>query len=112
MKIPPRWHIVSDDGVLMKELAGNMSLRDILILMGVGVGFIILGLIGILWGRHEEKSYFGSLATHHDMREFMSHWPERPQLAALKIGGWIALALGVVMLVVGIVLLAVTTPAA
>ena len=89
-----------------------MSQGDSLILMGVGVGFIVLGLIGIIWGRHEGKSYFGGLASRSDVREFISHWPERPQLAALKIGGWIAVALGVVMLVVGIVLLMLAQPPA
>jgi hypothetical protein len=80
-----------------------MPQGDWFILMGVGGGFIILGLLGILWGRHEEKSYFDSLAARPDMREFMSHWPERPQPGALRIGGWIATAIGLVMLVVGIV---------
>jgi len=81
-----------------------MSLGDCFIFMGVGGGFIILGLAGILWGRHEEKSYFDAMATRpNDLREFMSHWPERPQPGAVSIGGWIALALGFVLLVAGII---------
>ena len=80
-----------------------MPLGDCFILMGVGGGFIILGLAGILWGRHEEKSYFDVMATRPDLREFMAHWPERPQPGAVSIGGWIALALGFILLVVGII---------
>ena len=80
-----------------------MPSGDYFILMGVGVGFIILGVVGILWGRHEEKSYFESLAKKSDLREFVSHWPERPQPGALKIGGWIAVSLGLILLVVGII---------
>ena len=76
---------------------------DCFILMGVGGGFIILGLVGILWGRHEERSYFESLTARPDLREFMAHWPERPQPGALKIGGWIAIAIGLLMLVVGVI---------
>ena len=72
-------------------------------LMGIGGGFIILGIFGLIWGRHEEKSYFDALAERRDMREFMSHWPERPQPGAVKIGGWIAIALGVLMLILGII---------
>jgi hypothetical protein len=87
-----------------------MAPRDCLILMGVGGGFIILGLIGIIWGRHEERSYFGSLTSHSDVREFISHWPERPQLAAIKIGGWIAIALGLVMLIAGTAFLVLAQP--
>lgn len=81
-----------------------MSQGDSLMLMCVGGGFIILGLAGIIWGRHEDKSYFDSLAARPDVREFMSHWPERPQPGALRIGGWIAIAIGFIMLVVGIIL--------
>ncbi len=76
---------------------------DWFILMGVGGGFIVLGLIGLFWGRHEEKSYFEALANRPDLREFVSHWPERPQPGALRTGGWIAVILGVLMLVVGII---------
>jgi hypothetical protein len=66
--------------------------------------FIVLGILGILWGRHEQKEIDEALTTHTDVREFISHWPERPQPGALKIGGVIALALGIIMVVVGLVL--------
>ena len=81
-----------------------MPQGEFFILMCVGVGFIILGIIGIIWGRHEEKSYFDTLAERPDLREFMAHWPERPQPGALRIGGWIAIAAGLLMLIAGIVL--------
>ena len=75
---------------------------DYLILMYVGGGFIILGLAGIFWGRHEEKAYFDSLAARdNDLREFMAHWPQRPQPGAWKVGGWIAASIGLLMLVIG-----------
>jgi len=78
---------------------------DCFMIMSVGGGFIILGLIGIIWGRHEEKTYFNSLAARpDDMREFMEHWPMRPQPGAVRTGGWIAIAIGLLMLIVGIVL--------
>jgi len=78
---------------------------DYLILMWVGGGFIILALIGIFWGKHEEESYFNQISTRsQDLREFMEHWPSRPQPGALKIGGWITLAIGLIMLLTGFVL--------
>ncbi len=71
-------------------------------LMGVGGLFIIVGLAAIIWGKREEKSYFNALAKRSgDTREFMEHWPLRPQPGALKVGGWIALAIGLVMLIIG-----------
>ena len=80
-----------------------MPQGDGFILMGVGGGFIVIGLLAIIWGRHEDKSYFDSLTARRDLREFMAHWPVRPQPGALKMGGWIALAVGLILLAVGVV---------
>jgi len=82
-----------------------MLYQDFFILMGVGGFFIILGLAATIWGRSEEKSYYNSLSRRPgDTREFMEHWPQRPQPGALKVGGRIAVVIGVVMLATGVVL--------
>lgn len=78
-----------------------MPSGDSFVLFGIGGVFVVFGLVGLIWGRHEEKRYFESLAGRPDVREFMAHWPERPQPGALKTGGWIAVAVGLVMLVAG-----------
>ena len=80
-----------------------MPQGDWFILMGVGGGFLLLGLIGVFWGRYEEKKYFEAMTQQRDMREFMSHWPERPQPGALKTGGWIAIGLGALLLLTGFI---------
>ena len=81
-----------------------MLYQGFFILMGVGGLFIILGLATVLWGEREGKSYYDSISTRPgDTREFLEHWPKRPQPGALRIGGWIALAIGVVTLVTGVV---------
>ena len=67
----------------------------------IGVVFIILGLGVIIWGKREEKSYYDSLVTRTDLREFFEHWPRRPEPGSLKIGGWIAVAVGLVMVIIG-----------
>ena len=77
---------------------------DFLVLMGLGLAFIILGVIGILLGMREESSYFNKLAERPgDVKEFVEqpHWP---QFTALRVGGWIAIAVGVVLLGIGLVL--------
>ncbi len=78
-----------------------MPSSDYLIPMGMGGFFAILGIILILLGRHEERTYDESLANRPDAREFLEHWPERPRVGALKIGGWVALAVGLVLVVMG-----------
>lgn len=82
-----------------------MPQGDYFILMGAGGLLILLGIAAIIWGWREEKGYFDTIATRtDDMREFMEHWPPRHQPGALKIGGWIAIAAGLLMLVAGVIL--------
>ena len=79
----------------------NMPLHDCFILMGMGGLFIFLGVATIIWGKGEEKSYYNSLSARTDVREFLEHLPKHPQPTALHIGGWIAVALGLLMLAMG-----------
>ena len=74
---------------------------DYLILMGMGGLFIFLGLVSVIWGKSEERRYYDSLSTRTDVREFLEHEPERPEPGALKIGGWIAIAVGLLMVAMG-----------
>lgn len=79
-----------------------MLYQGCLTLIGVGGLFIIIGLALLIWGKREEKGYFNALSKRRgDVREFMEHWPLRPQPGAQKLGGWIALAIGLVLLIVG-----------
>mgnify|MGYP001280455117 CR=1 FL=1 len=79
-----------------------MLYQGFLVLMGVGGLFIILGLAAVIWGKSEEKDYYDALSTRAgDVREFLAHWPPRLEPGALKIGGWIAIAIGVLLLIVG-----------
>ena len=78
-----------------------MPYSEYFILMGMGGLFILLGLAAIIWGKHEGKSYYNSLSTRIDVREYLEHQPEHPEPRALKIGGWIAIAIGLLMLAMG-----------
>ena len=78
-----------------------MPEQDCLILMGMGGFFVILGIASIIRGRSEEQSYDNALSTRSDVREFLEHEPGRPEPGALKIGGWIAITIGLLMAVIG-----------
>jgi len=69
--------------------------------MGMGGLFVILGLLALFRGRGEEKIYYNGIASRRDVREFVEHQPERPEPGALRIGGWIAIAVGLIMLAIG-----------
>ena len=76
-----------------------MPQLDCFILMGMGGLFVLLGIASIFWGRGEQKSYFNAISSRQDVREYLEHEPERPEPGALKIGGRIAIAIGLLMVV-------------
>ncbi len=78
-----------------------MPQTDLLILLVMGGLFILLGLVAIFWDRSEQKSYYSAIATRADVREYMEHSPGRPEFGALKIGGVIAIIVGLVLLIMG-----------
>ena len=78
-----------------------MPHSEYFILMGMGGLFVFLGVVAVIWGKSEEKSYYDSLSARTDVREYLEHWPPHPEPGALKIGGWIAITIGVVMLALG-----------
>jgi len=79
-----------------------MLIRDCLVLIGAGGLFLLIGILTYAWGKREEESYYGEIAKRSgDAREFMERWPPRLQPEALKIGGAIAIGLGVVLLITG-----------
>ncbi len=77
-------------------------LPDSVMLVIVGGVFLSIGLALVLWGKKEEKDYYNRLSSRPgDAREFIEHWPFRQQPGALKMGGWITVAIGLVMLLTG-----------
>ena len=78
-----------------------MPQTDLVILMVMGGLFILLGLGVIFWDRSEQKSYYSAISSRADVREYMEHSPKRPEFGALKIGGVIAISVGLVLLIMG-----------
>ena len=78
-----------------------MPQTDLWILIGLGGLFVLLGVSAFFWGRGEEKSYYKAISTRTDIREYMEHTPERPEPGGLKVGGLIAIFVGLVMLIMG-----------
>ena len=78
-----------------------MPQNELYILLGLGGLFILLGIGAYFWGKSEEKGYYNTIARRPDTREFLEHWPYRPQFEALKIGGRISMAVGMVMVLIG-----------
>ncbi len=73
--------------------------------MVAGGIFILFGLVGILWSKREQDSYDYRMSSRSDLRELMDRWPPRPGPGALKVGGGIAVTIGVIMLLLGVVFL-------
>jgi len=61
-----------------------------------GSNFCLWHCINYL-GCQESSNYYDSLINGFDLREFFSRWPPRPEPGALITGGWIAIAVGIVV---------------
>ncbi len=76
-----------------------MSYPESFVLMVMGGVFVGVGIGVFFWGKREEKKYYNGLASRTDMKEFLESSPEHP--GALRIGGWISIIVGLVMLGIG-----------
>jgi len=76
-----------------------MPLHLLLVIMGGA--FVVFGIAFYFWGKYEENRYYDNIVHRFDVREFIEHLPLRPEPGALRIGGIIAMVLGVLMLVGG-----------
>jgi flagellar biosynthesis/type III secretory pathway M-ring protein FliF/YscJ len=75
------------------------------VVLGLGAFFILLGIVFILWNRREKNRYYNSiLLTRRDIQETITREHERFWLQAWKIGGWISVIVGSVLLIIGVIL--------
>jgi hypothetical protein len=77
-----------------------MELSDLIIIIIIGGIFLVLGAIGLFFGRKEEGTYYSTISERIDVREFLEHLPGRPEPGALRTGGKICFAIGIVMLLI------------
>jgi len=86
-----------------------MSLASYQIILVMGGCFLLLGIIFILWNKREKQRYYNSiLLTRRDIKETITHEHERFWLQAWQIGGRISLAVGIVLLIIGGILKALS----
>ncbi|MEW6034790.1 MAG: hypothetical protein AB1603_08060 [Chloroflexota bacterium] len=70
----------------------------------LGGVFLAVGLILLAVGAREEGRYRNTLVGRPDAREFLTGWPPRFWRRTLTMGGMAALAIGVVLLGIGLYL--------
>ena len=75
------------------------------IFLVMGGLFTLLGIIFILGNRREKNRYYNNiLLTRRDIKEIITREHERFWLLAWQIGGRVSLAVGIVLLIIGVVL--------
>ncbi|ADJ26313.1 hypothetical protein Dehly_1012 [Dehalogenimonas lykanthroporepellens BL-DC-9] len=73
-------------------------------ILALGGFFLLAGLVMLLIGSREEKDYYDALSGKRDLREFVTHNPERAEPGSLRTGGWITLVIGAVVLIAGLLI--------
>jgi len=81
-----------------------MSLTSCQAVLGLGIFFILLGIVFILWNRREVGRYYNSVVTRRDVKEFITRESEHPWMNAWQIGGKVSLIIGLVLAIAGGVL--------
>ncbi|MBE9514394.1 MAG: hypothetical protein IMY83_05120 [Chloroflexi bacterium] len=81
-----------------------MSVSGCQAIMALGGFFLVLGVAFIVWNRRERKGYYDSVMRKRDVKEFLTHEPERSWLNAWRIGGRISLVIGTMLVLAGGVL--------
>jgi len=79
-----------------------MPKTDVIVMVVLGGLFAVLGAAALYWGRKEESDYYEAISDRSDVREYMERAPERPEPGGLKIGGIIAVVIGLVLLLMGV----------
>jgi len=78
-----------------------MTYPDTFIMMVMGGAFIGVGIGVLILERKKRKKYYDGLVTSYDLREFIEHTPDNPEHSSMRIGGWVTLAVGIVLLSIG-----------
>jgi len=73
-------------------------------ILGLGLFFVLMGIAFVSWNRKEARTYYTSLASRRDVKEFITHEPKRLWLGAWGIGGKISLVIGGMLLGAAVVL--------
>jgi hypothetical protein len=79
-----------------------MNHQELVITAIIGGVFVILGFIGFFWSRREEGAWYTSISKKIDVREFLDHSPGRQEPNALRTGGKICIAVGLVILLIAL----------
>jgi glycerol-3-phosphate acyltransferase PlsY len=77
-----------------------MSHQELVVAAIIGGAFLILGIIGFLWSHREEGAWYKSVSTKIDVREFLNRNPGQQEPKALRTGGKICIAVGIIVLLV------------
>lgn len=78
-----------------------MPYPESFVLMVMGGVFAGVGIGVLFWGKREERRDSDALAARTDMKEFLEYSPEHSRSWALRMGGWISIIVGSVMLGIG-----------
>lgn len=67
-------------------------------LIVLGLAFLVVGVALIVVGVAEERRYSAKLMVRQDLREWLTEWPPRSFRRTITMGGYVSLAVGVVLL--------------
>ena len=79
-----------------------MSHQELIITAVIGGAFVVLGFIAFLWSHREEGAWYKMVSTKIDVREFVDRGRGLTEPNALRTGGKICMAVGLVILLIAL----------
>jgi hypothetical protein len=80
-----------------------MFLTDYIPLMIIGAVFLIIGILLLFLGVREEKDYYQTISNRIDVRKYLERKSDSIQSWGLKVGGIMAVVIGLVLLVMWLI---------
>jgi len=78
-----------------------MAYPGTFIMMVMGGAFVGVGIGVLILERKKRRRYYDGLVTSYDLREFIEQTPDNPDYSSMRIGGWVTLVVGIVLLSIG-----------
>ena len=80
-----------------------MFSTEYVLLMIIGAVFLVAGIILLIVGIKEEKDYFRTISNNADVRKYLEHKSDSIQSWGFKVGGIMAVVIGLVLLIMGLI---------
>jgi hypothetical protein len=80
-----------------------IDMEEFWVLIIIGAVFLLIGIGILILSRREDKEYTDAISSHVDVRRYIEHTSDSHQSFGLKVGGIIAVVIGLILLIMSLI---------